>query len=412
MLNLMPHRLALCLFMLFQTVGQQPEAADLMTHWNSKGETAALQEISSAVTRRGGTMTVVHMPTSVELRKTFMRLYGDGRPPAALHWYQDGDTKHFIELGMFSEINALTPTSGWSDVLAPVVLDRISHKGKIHFVPVGVHVENWLWVNKAVLADHGLALPKSWADIVATARRLKEQGIEPLVVTDDDWVRAILLRAVLADLIGPPDKANQRPDWQAVLQHPRLKEVVQTLVDLNPLLSRDKSKRSWSEGASDLIEGKAAFYLMGDWLKGELPPVGDNRRDQIACLVPPGNDWLLTVVVDSLAFPPSANPEIRMAQAQIIAATMDPKVQVAFSNIKGSIPPRLDTETGDLDDCARLALFKIADPAVSTYQLEPHTDSPTAAVRFWMALDDALWQPGITVDEVLATLRRVEAESR
>ena len=382
----------------------------LLTHWSTPGEMAALAQIQQAVTQKGGALHLVSIPDSVAMRAEFMRKASHGQAPLAVHWYTDGETSHYIEFGAFAPVDRITSTQGWADRLPPIVLERISHAGGIYFVPVGVHVENWLWVNRAVLAANGLPMPGSWADVVAHARVLKARGIEPLVVTGDDWVRTILIRAVLADMIGPPSVANQRPDWEKMASDPRFEQAVRTLVDLNPLLVRSPDKRTWSDGVADLVAGRAAFFVMGDWLKGEMQSLGARVGEEIVCMRPPGNDWLLTVVVDSLAFPPQGDPQQVRAQVQLIEAAMDPAVQVAFARHKGSIPPLMDADAASLDDCARTALSLISDPGTSTYQLEPHAETAVSAVRFWMALDDALWRPGITVEEVMTTVQSIASD--
>lgn len=386
------------------------ERSLVLTHWTSPGETAALAEIRNSVERRGGPWSLVTYPTSVALRKDFVAHLADGTPPLALQWYLDGETKHFVELGSFRPIDDVVPTETWADVLPPFVLDRISHRGVVHFAPIGLHIENWLWVNRAVLSAHGLDLPRTWRDLVSTSRILKERGIEPLIVTDDEWVRALLIRAVLADVVTRAPKQNERLLWAELVENPRLEDAVRTLVDLKPLLNRSAAERTWSDGVADLAHGRAAFYVMGDWLKGELSYLGQSVGGDIDCLRPPGNDWLVTVAIDAFAFPVVAGADGRQAQATIVEAVMDPSVQVSFAMLKGALPPRLDADTTGLDRCARLALAELGRSTVSTYQLEPHSDAPSGSLPYWVALDDALWRPGVTVEHTMVNLRRIALE--
>jgi glucose/mannose transport system substrate-binding protein len=117
----------------------------------------------------------------------------------------------------------------------------------------------------------------------------------------------------------------------------------------------------WNLASAMVINGDAAMQIMGDWAKGEFTNAGQVAGEDFACIpVPKAEGDAFVYLVNSLSFFAQANDEQSQAQAVLAEAIMDPEVQIAFNQAKGSIPARLDADMTALDTCAQATAASFA----------------------------------------------------
>ncbi len=112
-----------------------------------------------------------------------------------------------------------------------------------------------------------------------------------------------------------------------------------------------------------VIQGKAGMQFMGDWAKGEFTAAGQTPDKDYGCTVLSDHGIAYVMGGDVFAFPRQGGSNgLTKSQALLAGVLLDPKVQIAFAQKKGSIPVRLDVSTASLDACAQKASHWIADP--------------------------------------------------
>lgn len=339
-------------------------ATEVVHFWESGSEKAALGVVRQAFEAQGGVWKDRPTASNDASRKLVLARIVAGYPPAAMQWHAGSDLRDIVELGAVLDIDDIARQGQWAKVLPRVVNERIGHQGKVYLAPIGLHAENWLWTNTKVLAEQGLSAPATWAEFLAMAPRLEQRGIVPLAVGGDDWEIELVFNAVLVSTVGKDAFRRLLISSDAsVLRSPGGVEAFRLLGEIRRHAGKNDRKRRWSDATAEVIAGRAAMQVMGDWAKGEFLKAGMTPGQQFGCQMAPGNSDVYMLIVDAFAFPRLDDPQKRRWQEQLAKTLLDPAVQVRFSQIKGSIPVRADVDPAQFDACARLGMKVVAEPA-------------------------------------------------
>ncbi len=331
--------------------------------WISGGEQAAMAVVRGAYEQRGGVLKENSVADAVALRKSLMSRTLAGYPPGAVQWQGNVSLGEMVDMDAIVDIERLAVVGGWRRVLSKRVQALTSHEGHFYLAPIGVHAENWLWSNAALFRAHGLTAPQTWPEFLAVAEAFATQGVVPLAVGRSRWERHLLFNTILTGVLGRDGFRRLVEDNDlSVVSGPAGVEAFRILGEIRKFPGVRDQAGGWSEATADVIAGRAAMQIMGDWAKGEFLRAGKVIGDDFGCQIAPGNQGVYHVVVDAFAFPPPATSEHARAQRLFAETVMDPNVQLAFSQAKGSIPPRLDVDLTLLDDCAQIGARIAADP--------------------------------------------------
>jgi glucose/mannose transport system substrate-binding protein len=111
--------------------------------------------------------------------------------------------------------------------------------------------------------------------------------------------------------------------------------------------------RDWNLATSMVMNGEAAFQIMGDWAKGEFLAAGKVPGEDFLCASAPGNGFLYNV--DSFAMFDVSGDDKQQGQALLAKLIVGQNFQKVFNLNKGSIPARTDVAMDDFDSCAHLS---------------------------------------------------------
>lgn len=385
---------------------------EVMHFWKSPSEQAALAEIRRAYEQRGGTWIDNAVKDYDTMRARLAELTAEGIAPGASQWSPEIEEADIVRLDIVQPIDPKV-TAGWRNVVYPSVWDRIEHHGEVYFAPVGIHVKNMVWYNTRAFERAHLPLPETWEDIVASGPALRAAGVIPISMSEQAWIRDLLIHGLFAGTLGREQTLALKKDADSalkVLASPAFDEVLTRLAALRPLFSDPKEPRSWTDMADDVRTGRAAMTIMGDWIKPEFTLKGASIGSDIVCRKPPGNHWLASIVVDSFLMTKTDDPETVEAQRLFAETLMDPVTQAAFVARKGSTPPRVDVPASQLDECSRIVSASLADPTVATDNLWISLGL-AASQQFRFALYDFLDDPSMTLEELRAKVDRIVAEN-
>jgi len=340
-----------------------PPSIEVVHFWESGGERAALDVVQHTFESQGGVWKDRMTKGNDASRKIVLDRIVAGYPPAAMQWHAGSDLRDIVEMGAVHDINDVAMPDGWAKTVPKLVMDRITYQGKVYLAPIGIHAENWFWSNSRVLADAGLKVPSSWAEFLKMAPVLEKRGIVPLAIGGGDWEAEILFNAILVSTVGK-DAFRRLLDTNdlSVLRSPQAVEAFRILGQVSRHVGTSYRKHSWSDATAEVIAGRAATQLMGDWAKGEFLKAGMTPGKQFDCHLAPGNADLYQLVIDAFAFPVVNNPAKHVWQSKLARTMVDPSVQVRFSQLKGSIPVRNDVDVSKLDKCARLGMQVVGKP--------------------------------------------------
>lgn len=326
---------------------------EVLHWWTSGGEAKAVGELKNSFEAQGGTW--VDSPIAggggdAAMTALRARVVG-GNPPTAVQLKGPGIQEWAAE-GAVADIEGVAQAEKWDAVLPPVLANIMKHDGKYVAAPVNVHRVDWLWANPALLEKVGAAVPTTWDEFNATAEKLKAAGITPLAHGGQPWQDATVFEVVTLGLGGADffRKALVELDMDA-LQSDTMIKVFDQMRVLRGYVDPGFSGRDWNLATSMVMNGEAAFQIMGDWAKGEFLAAGKVPGKDFLCVPAPGNGFILNS--DSFVMFKVSGDERIEGQKVLASLIMSPDFQKTFNLAKGSIPARTDVPLDDFDICAQ-----------------------------------------------------------
>lgn len=247
----------------------------------------------------------------------------------------------YVAADQIEPLNFLYDQEGWLNVMPATLIPLISNDGNIYSVPVNIHRANVLWANPTVLADAGLEMPTTLDEFYAAMDALQAAGMEAPLAMGEQWTSMHLFETIMLASMGP-DAWNGLWDgtvaWDSA-------EVTQGLDDYAKVLTytnADSSALSWQDAGQLVLDGSAAFNIMGDWAEGFFREVGAEPNTGYVWAATPGTDGNFQFLSDSFVLAKDA-PNRDSAIAWLTVAGSN-EGQDAFNPVKGSIPARSDAD--------------------------------------------------------------------
>ena len=142
-------------------------------------------------------------------------------------------------------------------------------------------------------------------------------------------------------------------------------EAFNRMATLRSFADENFSGRDWNLASAMVINGEAAFQIMGDWAKGEFVNAGKKPGEDFICFRVPGSAGTVTFNSDQFAMFNVTDEGARGAQAKMASAIMSPAFQSAFNVVKGSVPARTDVPNDAFDACGKTGMQELAAAADS-----------------------------------------------
>jgi glucose/mannose transport system substrate-binding protein len=335
-------------------------AADLeVTHWwTSGGEAAAVAEFAKAVDASGDHWVDGAIAGSGDVARPIIisRILG-GNPMGATQLNPGKDADELIAAGLLEDITDVATAGDWANLLRPKSqLESCTKDGKVYCVPVNLHSAQWMWTNRKVYEDAGIAPPQNWDEFVAAAPKLQEKGIQPLSLAQG-WPVGLLVGDVTVALAGGENYVKVYKDRDlAIAGGPEFGKVFEALAAVRQFAPADKMVPQWNEAVALVIQGKAGANIMGDWAGGEFAVANLVAGKDYDCLPGLGVTPVLDTGGDVFYFPKSKDPAVTAAQKKMAATLVTKEVQVAFNLKKGSLPMRADVDLAAANDCMKKGL--------------------------------------------------------
>lgn len=156
-----------------------------------------------------------------------------------------------------------------------------AYKGKRYTSQGGLQVQG-IAINKKMWNDVGITEPPAtWDEFVAGLQKLKAKGYTPLAYGGKDWsafmpVHLCLQANLYHDRPSPEAPSfTKRRDGKQVLfaTDPTARLVLQKIAELlESFVPKGAGSDGYNEQQRDFYSGKAATWIMGCWIGGELEP--------------------------------------------------------------------------------------------------------------------------------------------
>lgn len=341
------------------SVTAEPQA-EVLHWWTSGGEAKSVAVLQQEFADNGGTWT--DMPVAggggdAAMTALRARVLSGNAPtavqlkgPAIQEWYEEG---------ALADISAVAEAEGWADILPASIAGHMQCEGTWCAAPVNVHRVDSIWANADVLEANGIEMPTTWEEFNEAAEKLKAAGIIPLAHGGQAWQDATVFEAVALGILGADGfhKAFVELD-EATLTSDAMKSVFDQMRTLRGYVDDNFPGRDWNLATAMVMNGEAAFQIMGDWAKGEFIAAGKVPGEDFLCASTPGEGFLYNV--DSFAMFAVDGGDKQAGQTLLAELIVGKNFQKVFNLNKGSIPARVDVSLDEFDSCAHLSASDMA----------------------------------------------------
>lgn len=246
----------------------------------------------------------------------------------------------YVKDDKIEALNFLYDQEGWLAVMPKTLIPLISENGNIYSVPVNIHRANVLWYNPKILKDNGIAVPTSMTEWFAAMDKLQAAGVTPLAL-GEQWTKLHLLETVLLASLGP-DKYNGLWDGSTDWGSPEVKAALEDFKKVLTYTNSDSASLSWQDASQLVINGNAAFNVMGDWAAGYFIELGKTAKVDYGWAPVPGTGGTFQFLSDSFVLAKGApHRDAAIAWLKVAGSKAG---QEAFNPVKGSICARTDCD--------------------------------------------------------------------
>src|SRR5258706_1039674 len=324
---------------------------EVFSWWTTGGEAAGLQKLIDQFNAAHPDAEVINAAVAggagsnaKAVLKT--RMLG-GDPPDSFQVHMGHELiDTWVTTGYMEALDDVYAQYGFNDAFAPGVLKIVSMDGHPYSVPVNIHRANVLWYNKAVFDANGID-PASIATFdgwKAAADKLTAAGITPLALGDNGaWAATHLFETVLIGTLGA-DKYKGLWDGTTDWKGPEVKQALENFKMMLGYINSDHAALSWDQANQQVIDGKAAMTIMGDWVDGDYTA---KKFAGYGWAPPPGNGGIYDALSDSFGFP--KNTKNHALLKEFLGVLGSKEGQEHFNILKGSICARTDCDYSKFD---------------------------------------------------------------
>lgn len=271
----------------------------------------------------------------------------NNNPPDSFQGHAGAELTDYINAGQIEPVDDVIQALGGDKVFPKDLLDRLTVDGKIYSVPSNIHRANVVWSNVELLKKAGIDPTKAPADIsawIADMDKLKAAGVSTPLSLGGTWTQTELFETVLISDLGPEAYTglfDGSTKWDDAKVATAISDYAKLLTYANTPADGD----DWTPAIDMVIEGKAAYNVMGDWAVAEFTAKGKKEGTDYGYWAVPGQDGVYDFLADSFTLPKGAKNPGGTKDWLMTVGSADG--QKAFNLAKGSIPARTDVPADD-----------------------------------------------------------------
>ncbi|WP_420550485.1 ABC transporter substrate-binding protein [Litorivicinus lipolyticus] len=335
---------------------------EVLHWWTSGGEAAALNVLKDDLSGNGVTwqdMPVAGGGGEGAMTVLRARVTANNAPTAAQ--MLGFDIQDWGAQGSAADLNSVAQAENW-DAVVPSALQRFSkYDGQWIAAPVNVHSTNWVWANKKIFDELGLAMPLNFDQLIDALDAIKAAGYTAFAHGGQAWQDATVFDSVVLSTGGVDFYRQSMIDLDAeALGSDTMKTVFERMGKLASYVDDNFSGRDWNLASAMVINNEAGIQIMGDWAKGEFLNAGKVPGQDFMCFRFPGTAGAVTFNSDQFVMF-KVGDDRQKAQGEMAKAVLSPGFQSAFNVVKGSVPARTDVSDADFDDCGKKGMRDLAD---------------------------------------------------
>jgi len=321
---------------------------NLLSQWSEGSDAAAIAKLGDMFTAAGGKWqaTSIAGHTANTLAKLRSDVISGNAPPAVQ--LKGPEIAEWNATGKTANLDDLAAKEGWDKVVAPELLPVMKPTGHWVAAPMNIHRINWIWGSTQAMKQAGISeLPKTWAEFNADCDKAVAAHLVCLAHFSQDWTDSTVFEDVVyGQNIDLFRKAFVEGDTNAMRSPDMVKAFTQFRLMVSKYMDPGIAGRDYDTTTGMIKNGKAAFFIMGDWQIGIFTAAGMKTPQDYVCAQSP-TDWGKPGFIlnsDSVVFFKQTDPDYIAGQTLLAHLIMSPKFQTVFNQTKGSIPARLDID--------------------------------------------------------------------
>lgn len=322
-------------------------------------------------------------------------------PPDVVFWFAGNRMKYFVDRNLFADVSDIWANNNM-DANFKSTKAAMSVDGKQYGVP-STYYQWGIYYNADIFNELGLSEPETWDEFMEVNATLKSNGYTPITIgTKFLWTAA-----------GWFDYLNMRTngldfhidlmDGKIPYTDERVRKTFENwrqLVDAGYFLENHASY-SWQEAQAPLLNGKAAMYLMGNFLTPSFPE-GSNFDFFQFPQIDPSVGMYEDAPTDTVHIPSRAKN--KEDARRFLAYVADADVQTKLNLGLNQLPPNAQAEAGDNKFLVQgLDMLSAADGTAQFYDRD--TD-PAMAKEGMKGFQEFMINPD-RLDRILENLEKV-----
>ncbi|PWB98466.1 ABC transporter substrate-binding protein [Homoserinimonas hongtaonis] len=287
-----------------------------------------------------------------------------GDPPDTFQAHAGAELTDYIEAGQLQDLSSFFDDEGFTEVFPESLIQLLTVDDAIYSVPSNIHRANVVWVNTGILENAGIDPKKAPADIdawISDLEKVKASGVEAPLALGTEWTQMQLFETVLLADLGADGYTGLwtgDTSWDS--------DGVTTAIDhystLLDFVNSDYTGLDWDAATQILIDGQAAYNVMGDWAEAAFAQAGLTYDNEYTTWPVPGTEGIFDFLADSFTLPVGAPHEEPAKDWLRTVGSADG--QQAFNLAKGSIPARTDIDAADYPPYQQTAIKAYADDVI------------------------------------------------
>lgn len=334
----------------FGLVSAQDASGDLeiFSWWTGGGEAAGLDALIARFQELNPDINIINSAVAggsgVNARAVLQTRMLGGDPPGTFQVHAGAELNTlWVAADKMEPLNDLYEANGWLGQYPEGLISLISDaEGNIYSVPVNIHRSNVLWYIPDKLAEWDVTVPATWDEFVnETCPALLAKDVTPLAV-GEAWTQVHLWENVALGVLGP-EAYNGLWDGTTDWAGEEMTQVWTTFGQVLDCANDDMNALTWQDASRMVIEGAAAFNVMGDWAAGYF--LVDNELEPetgFGWAATPGSEGVFNMLSDTFGLPLDA-PN-RDAVIEWLSFLGSAEAQDIFNPLKGSLPANTTAE--------------------------------------------------------------------
>lgn len=262
-----------------------------------------------------------------------------------MYWHAGERLHELVRQDLIAPIDSPGNGQQWREAFPETILETVRFDGAYYGVPYSYYPWGFFY-HRALFRDLDLQVPRNWNEFLATAEKLKANGITPLAVGSKDywplggWFDYLNLR------LNGVDYHRQLLSGDIPFTDPGVEAVLSTWAELieKGYFIRGHEELSWKGVLPLLYRRKAGMVLMGSFAGYEIP---QRQRHEIGFFGFPEMDATLPRVEEAptdLFFLPAHASDSDMAR-RFLAKLGDPETQKQINSAAGMLSPHRRART-------------------------------------------------------------------